>query len=114
MLSPRQPPVQIELRVIVGDVLIRQMCRRIERHVGRGELLPAPRSLLPLLEASHRFFQPAQVHVEPDAWHVSPLLAAKQFPGPTQLQIAPADTVARSRISMMLEYLQTFLRLGID
>src|SRR5439155_24732183 len=88
------------------------MRRRVERHVGWAELLP-PRSLLPLLEAPHRFFEPAQVHVEPDGLHVSRLLAAKQVPGPTQLQIAQGDTIARSQISMMLEYLQTFLGLGI-
>ena len=88
LLGPRQPPVQIELRIVVADVLVGQMRRRIERDVGWSELLPAPRSLFPLLQPSHRFFEPSQVHVEPYGLHVARLLTTEQIPGPAQLQIA--------------------------
>jgi len=88
LLGPRQPPVQIELCIVVGDVLVGQMRRRVERDVGWCELVFAPRSLLPLLQPSHRFFEPPQVHVEPYGLHVARLLPAEQIPGSAQLQIA--------------------------
>src|SRR5690242_21943659 len=87
---------------------------RIERDVRWCELLPAPRSRLPLFQPSHRFFEPSQVHVESYGLHVPRLLAAEQIPRSTQLEIAQRDAISRPQISMMLEHLRTLLRLTVD
>src|SRR6266550_850850 len=90
------------------------MRRRIERDVGRGKLLPAASSLLALFQSPYGLFQPPEIHVESDGLYMPRLLAAEQVAGAPQFQIAERNAITRSQIRMMLEHLQTFLRLGVD
>src|SRR5205809_1083111 len=92
------------------------MRRRIKRDVGRRKLLPptASHSLLLVFQPAYRFFQPPEIHVESGGLYMPRLLAAEEVAGAPQLQIAERNAIARSQIGMMLEHLQTFLRLGVD
>src|SRR6266404_980358 len=94
--SPRQPPVQIELRVIIGDVLVRQMRRRVQRHIRRRPLFRHPPPPVPHPPPTDGFFEPPQIHVEADRLHVTRLLTSEQIPRATELQIPQCDAIARS------------------
>ena len=105
LLGPRQPPIEIELRIVVGDITVGQVRGEIERHIGRREQLPAPGSLVALLQRPHGFLEPAEIGIEPDRLDVPRLFAAEQIPRPAQLQVAQRDAIAGSQVCMMLEHL---------
>ena len=114
MLRPRQPPIQIELRVVIRHVIIGEVRRSIQRDVRRRPLFPLRPSPFAAFQRAHRLFQPAEIHVEADGLDVPRLLTSQQISGAPQLEITQRDAIPRSQISMMLEYLQTFLRLCIN
>jgi hypothetical protein len=112
LLGPRQPPIQIELRRLVRHVGVRKMGRLIENDL-RGREGLARRSLLAILQRLDGFLQPPEIRVEPDRLCVSRLLAPKQVPRTTQLEIAQRDAIARPQVRMMLEHTQPLLGVAI-
>src|ERR1035437_5063457 len=91
--------VDVELRVLAGDVVVGQARGLVERHVGRrrrGRVVAAH-------DATDRLVEHAQVQVETDGLHEAGLLRTEQVPRPAELHVLQGDAVAGAEFGVMLE-----------
>src|SRR5256885_2033168 len=85
---------------------------RSESGTGRRTLPRSWRAVA--LQRDDGLLQPPQVHVEPDGLRMTRLLAAEQVPGAAQLQVAQGDAIAGAQVRVVLQHLESFLRVRVD
>src|SRR5512146_1376805 len=110
VLDARQAFVNVDLHLLRGDIVVRQVVRRVDRHVRRDRL----GRRVARHETAYRLLEHAQVHVEAHSMHEAGLLGAQQIAGPTHLEVLERDPVAGTELGVMLQDLQPSLGLGID
>ncbi len=109
--SPREPPIQLELLGLLGDVGIGQV--GLDRQVDDGlRLLDARRPILsPRLALLDGLREQPRVEIEPDRGHVARLLPAEDVARAADLEVGQGDLEAGTQLRRVEDRLEPLPRL---
>src|SRR4051812_46092861 len=95
---PRKPSIEVELGVVRGYVVIREIVRHVHRDIRWNELgsrISPEQSLYALVKHS-------EIEVEADRLDKTRLLGAEEIPRSAQLHVLQRDAVAGAELGVML------------
>ena len=99
-----EPAVEIELLVLVGDVVVRQ----VRAPVGQEPRLGLDLARL-ALQRRHRLLQQLHVQIEPQAHDEPALLGPQQVAGAADLQVLERDLEPHTQVVELLDHPQPLL-----